>query len=135
MIFSELEHTADVRIRVEAGSLEDLFSEAARALMTIMYGVAEDGGLEEPIEVSAHDRESLMHTFLSEVLYLSEVKDMVVSGARVTITGNDLAGTLYGEPFSPEKHSSGMEVKGISFSGLSIAHDHDSYTLEVIFDV
>lgn len=135
MTFRELEHTADVRIRVEAGSLEELFSEAARALMTIMYGGAEDRGLKEPIEVSAHDRESLMHTFLSEVLYISEVRDIVVSGATVTIEGNDLAGTLTGEPFSPEKHSSGMEVKGISFSGLSITHDHDSYTLEVIFDV
>jgi SHS2 domain-containing protein len=135
MTFRELEHTADVRIQVEAGSLEELFSEAARALMTIMYGVAEGGGLEVPVEVSAHDRESLMHTFLSEVLYISEVRDIVVSGTRVTITGNNLAGTLSGEPFSPEKHSSGMEVKGISFSGLSITHDHDSYILEVIFDV
>ncbi|NTU99712.1 MAG: archease [Methanoregulaceae archaeon] len=135
MTFRELEHTADVRIRVEAGSLEELFSEAARALMTIMYGVAEEGGLEESIEVSAGDREALMHSFLSEVLFLSEVRDIVVSGARVTIVGNDLAGTLLGEPFSQEKHSSGMEVKGISLSGLSIAHDHDSYTLEVNFDV
>ncbi len=135
MIFREIEHTADVLIRVEAGSLEELFSEAARALMTIMYGVADEGSLREPIEVSAHDRESLMHTFLSEVLYISQVRDMVVSGAKVTITGNDLAGTLQGEPFSPEKHSSGMEVKGVSFSGLSIAQDHDSYILEVIFDV
>lgn len=135
MTYEELEHTADVRIRVAADTLEELFSEAARALMTVMYGVAEEGGLREPIDVSAMDRESLMHTFLSEVLFISEVKDIVVSGAAVTIEGNELSGTLYGEPFSPEKHSSGMEVKGISLSGLSITQDRDSYILEVIFDV
>ena len=135
MTFRELEHTADVRIRVEAGTLEELFSEAARALMTIMYGEAEEGGLQVQIEASAVDSEALMHAFLSEVLYISEVRDFVVSGARVTIDGNNLKGTLYGEPFSPEKHLSGMEVKGISLSGLSITHNHESYILEVIFDV
>jgi SHS2 domain-containing protein len=135
MTFRELEHTADVRVRVEAGSLEELFSEAARALMSIMYGVAEKGDLREPIEVNAMDRETLMHTFLSEVLFISEVREIVVSGATVTIEGNVLSGTLQGEPFSPEKHSAGMEVKGISLSGLSITQAHDSYILEVIFDV
>jgi SHS2 domain-containing protein len=38
MSFEELEHTADVRIRVMSATLEDLFSEAARALMVVMYG-------------------------------------------------------------------------------------------------
>ncbi|HPS23707.1 MAG TPA: archease, partial [Methanoregulaceae archaeon] len=32
MSFEELEHTADIRIRVRGTTLEELFSEAARAL-------------------------------------------------------------------------------------------------------
>jgi SHS2 domain-containing protein len=135
MSFTELEHTADVRIRVKAGSLEELFSEAARALMVIMYGAADKGQLQKPVSVSGMDMIDLMHSFLSEVLYISEVSEMVVSGAEITITGNSLTGVLRGEPFSMEKHLSGMEVKGISLSGLSITHEHDSYILEVIFDV
>jgi SHS2 domain-containing protein len=135
MSFKELEHTADVRVRVRAASLEELFSEAARALMVIMYGTVEEGPLRRNVEVSADDSETLMHTFLSEVLFLSEVEGMVISGAEVKITGNSLSGVLHGEPFLPEKHLSGMEVKGISLSGLSISQEHGSYTLEVIFDV
>jgi SHS2 domain-containing protein len=135
MSFKELEHTADIRLQVKAGSLEELFSEAARAMMVIMYGTAEEGSLRQGVAVRADDRESLMHAFLSEVLFISEVEGIVVSGAEVKITENSLSGVLRGEPFLPEKHLSGMEVKGISLSGLSIVHEHGSYILEVIFDV
>jgi SHS2 domain-containing protein len=135
MSFLELEHTADVRIQVKAGSLEELFSEAARALNVIMYGTADEGPLRQPVSVSGEDTVDLMHSFLSEVLFVSEVNEMVVSGAEIRVTGNSLTGILRGEPFSMEKHISGMEVKGISLSGLSITHEHDSYILEVIFDV
>jgi SHS2 domain-containing protein len=135
MSFKELEHTADVRIRVTAVSLEELFSEAARALMVTMYGTAEEGPLRQPVSVSGMDMADLMHSFLSEVLYISEVNDMVISGAEIKIMGNSLTGVLRGEPFSMEKHLSGMEVKGVSLSGLSLVHEHGSYILEVIFDV
>jgi SHS2 domain-containing protein len=135
MSFQELEHTADVRIRVKAGSLEELFSEAAVALMVIMYGTAEEGQLRQPVSASGMDTIDLMHSFLSEVLYISEVNEMVISGAEIKFMGNSLAGVLRGEPFSAQKHLSGTEVKGISLSGLSIVHEHGSYILEVTFDV
>lgn len=135
MSFTELEHTADVLVRVTAGSPAELFSEAARALMTIMYGRADEGPLRQPVSAGGDDLIDLMHSFLSEVLFLSEVNGMVVSGADVKLDGNTLTGILRGEAFSHEKHSGGEEVKGISLSGLKISRDHDSYILEVIFDV
>ena len=135
MSFEELEHTADVRVRVKAGSLEDLFSEAARALMVVMYGVADSGTLRKHVQVEGRDMVSLMHAFLSEILFVSEVDEMVVSGAEVRLSGTGLEGDLFGEAFSREKHLSGMEVKGISFSGLSLSRDNHTYTLEVTFDV
>lgn len=135
MSYRELEHTADVRVQVKAGSLEELFSEAARALMVIMYGTADEGALRQQVALSGMDIIDLMHSFLSEVLYISEVNEMVVSGAEIEIAGNSLTGVLRGEPFSVEKHLCGMEVKGISLSGLAITHEQDSYILEVIFDV
>lgn len=135
MSFEELDHTADVRIRVKAGSLEDLFSEAARALMVIMYGVADPDTLRRQVMVDGQDLISVMHAFLSEVLFISEVEEMVVSGAQVRLSGTHLEGELLGEAFSMEKHFSGMEVKGISFSDLSIVSDNHTYTLEVTFDV
>ncbi len=135
MSIEELEHTADIRMRVSAPTLGELFSEAARALMMVMYGCPGKGG--KPMDVSAHghDIESLMHAFLSELLFLSEVEGIVFSGAEIMVKGYALEGTVKGEPYSPEEHSGGQGVKGISFSGLSIVHEQGSYILDVIFDV
>lgn len=135
MSFEELEHTADIRMRVKASTLEELFSDAARALMTVLYGTIDPGNICRHIEMDADDPVSLLHGFLSELLYISDVEELVISGAEVRITGNHLSADLLGEPFSREKHTSGREVKGISYSDLTIVREHDSYILEVIFDV
>lgn len=135
MSIEELEHTADVRMRVSAGTLEGLFSEAARALMLVMYGRPGNDGLSRDIHVQGHDLESLMHSFLSELLFITEVEGLVFSGTDVHIHGNTLDGNLTGEAFSVQHHSSGRGVKGISYSGFSIVRDHGSYILDVIFDV
>jgi SHS2 domain-containing protein len=135
MSFEELEHTADIRIRVKASNIEDLFSDAARALMTVMYGSISPGTIRRHIEMDAPDTVSLLQGFLSELLFISEVEELVVSGAEVRIAGTHLSADLIGEPFSRDTHTGGREVKGISYSDLTIAREHDSYILEVIFDV
>jgi protein archease len=135
MSFEELEHTADIRIRVKASSIEDLFSEAARALMTVMYGSIGPGTIRRHIELDALDTVSLLQGFLSELIFISEVEELVISGTELHIAGTHLSADLSGEPFSRDTHTGGREVKGISYSDLTIAHEHDSYILEVIFDV
>ena len=135
MSFEELEHTADIRIRVKALTIEELFSDAARALMTVMYGTISPGNIRRHIEMDAEDLISLLQGFLSELLFISEVEGLVISGAEVRIAGTHLSADLISEPFFREKHSGGREVKGISYSDLTIAREHDSYILEVIFDV
>jgi len=135
MTYKELEHTADVKIRVVAPSLEALFGEAACALMEVKYGAVDAGPVRYPITVDADDPVSLVHDFLSELLYISEVEDLVVASADVSIRVGHLEGELCGERFDPAKHSGGTEVKGISYSGLSIRRDKENYILEVIFDV
>ena len=135
MSFEELEHTADIRIRVRGATLEDLFSEAARALMAIIYKNISPGNIRRHIEVDADDTISLIQEFLSEILFVSEVEEMVITGADIHLAGNHLTANLTGEPFSTMKHCGGREVKGISYSDLTIRHEEDSYILEVIFDV
>ncbi|HPM61099.1 MAG TPA: archease [Methanoregulaceae archaeon] len=135
MSFEELEHTADIKIRVRGATLEELFSEAARALMTIVYKNISQGNIRRHVEVDADDTSSLIREFLSEILFVSEVEDMVITGADIHIAGNHLTADLTGEPFSRMKHCGGREVKGVSYSDLAISQEQDSYILEVIFDV
>ncbi len=135
MSFEELPHTADVKIRARAPSLDSLFSDAFLALMQVMYGNDRKGGVTREFSLEAKDRESLLTDFLSEVLFISEVDGLVFSGAEITITNTTLHAVMDGEAFDPSRHSGGTEVKGISYSGLAITQDTNGYMLEILFDV
>jgi len=135
MSFEEISHTADIKIRVHAPTLEALFSETFNALMQVMYGTERSGGIVKEIKIESPDNESLLLDFLSEVLFISEVESLVFFNASISIHGSRLTAKLSGEPFDPIRHAGGSEVKGISYSGLSIIHDANGYMLDIIFDV
>lgn len=135
MSFEEISHTADIKIRVRAPTLESLFSETFNALMQVVYGTDRRGGIIKKIQVESPDNESLLLDFLSEVLFVSEVESLVFFEARISVNGSQLKAELSGEPFDPNRHSGGSEVKGISYSGLSITNDANGYMLDIIFDV
>ncbi|MEN6611328.1 MAG: archease [Methanoregulaceae archaeon] len=135
MSIEELPHTADILLRVKAGSLEDLFAESVQALMGVMYGNARSGKDVQEIRVMAEDLPGLLVNFLSEILFVSESERFVVAGTTVSITGTSLEARLTGEKFIPEKHGGGMEVKGISYSGLVVEKTGDGYQADILFDV
>ena len=135
MSFEEISHTADVKIRVRAPTLEALFSETFKALMQVMYGTDRSRGIFKEIRIESSDIESLLADFLSDVLFVSEVESLVFSDVDIRIDGLSLTAELTGEPFDPVRHSGGSEVKGISYSGLAITHGAKGYKLDIIFDV
>ena len=135
MSFEEISHTADVKIRARAQTLDALFSEAFLALMQVVYGTDRNGGIIKEIQIESDNIESLVCDFLSEVLFIAEVEGLVFSQAEITIDGLLLTAVLNGESFDPVRHSSGTEVKGISYSGLVIRKDANGYMLDILFDV
>jgi SHS2 domain-containing protein len=135
MSFEELSHTADVRIRVKAATLDLLFADAFSALMQTLFGSNLAGGIKKELKIETGDLESLLMDFLSEVLFICEVEGLVFNQANVTVHGNSLTAILDGEPFDRMRHAGGTEVKGISYSGLSVTQDTNGYMLDILFDV
>jgi SHS2 domain-containing protein len=135
MSFEELPHTADILVRVRGTTLDELFSESARALMEILYGSSRHGSAVRGISLSTADINSLLIGFLSELLCIAETERFVIARARVSVRGTSLHASLSGEPFSPERHSEGTEVKGISYSGVAIQQEKEGYRVDILFDV
>lgn len=149
MSFEELDHTADYLFRCRGRSPEELFSESARAMFSIMFenndtdkGINADSGaarVTKEIEVESDSLSNLLIDFLSELLFVAEVDCLVLSGVKPRITGNSLKAEVTGEPFVLEKHGGGTEIKGISRSGVEIEKisedDGIYYQAEIIFDV
>jgi SHS2 domain-containing protein len=134
MSFEELEHTADIRVRVKAPTLEALFDEAATGMMKIVYGNPGSGNIKRYITIESEGIENLLLDFLSEVLFVSEVDSVVFSSAKVSLSENSLSAELKGEPFDKERHQAGTEIKGVSYSGLRILKDDTGYVLDILFD-
>ncbi len=135
MSYEELDHTADIRLRVKSPSPDSLFEETALAMMKIVFGESRPGEIERTIELESGNIENLLLDFLSEVLFLSEVECLVFSSVNAHISGNSLNALLTGEPFDPERHRGGTEIKGISYSGLRIVKEDEGYVLDILFDV
>ncbi len=135
MSYEVLDHTADVKFRVRGRTLPEAFAEAARAVCETMAPNCTPAGIVRRIEVESEDTESLLADFLSEILFLSDAESIAFCSFEVEIRGNRLAALCRGEEFRREKHGGGAEIKGISYSGLSIYREGEIYVLDIIVDV
>ena len=135
MSFEELEHTADVLMRVRGADLAEIFADAGRAMFHVMYGPCEDRGVERQVSLEAENLESLLIDYLSELLFITDVENAVFCTFDVDIRGTSLVVALRGEPFDPERHSGGTIIKGVSYFGLEIVKEEDGYVVDIIFDI
>ncbi|MCK9278370.1 MAG: archease [Methanoculleus sp.] len=135
MSFEELDHTADVLMRVRGATITEIFSDAGRAMFHIMYGPCEDRGIVRQISLEAEDLESLLIDYLSELLFITDVENIVFCTFEVDIQGTRLSAAIRGEPFDPARHSAGALIKGISYFGLEIVKEEEAYVVDIIFDI
>lgn len=135
MSFEEREHTADILMHVRAPDVRSLFTECGHALMSVMYTGTARADLPFSLSVTGSNPEQMLQAFLSELLCLTEIENVVFSDISVSISGDQLTARLLGEAFDRERNGGGTEVKGISFSGLSVRQENGEYVLDVLFDV
>jgi SHS2 domain-containing protein len=92
------EHTGEVRLRLRADSLPELFEEAALAVAELMCAARSDPvGAALPVRVGARDREALLAAWVDELVFLSETRKRVWSEARIEQLGDtELVATVRG---------------------------------------
>ena len=135
------DHTADVAFEATAASLDELFAEAARALLqTITDPATVRPNLHRGFELAAPDLETLLVDWLGELVYVFEVDRQLFSDAEVRITegtdGPRLAAVARGEPYDPSRHPIRVQVKAVTYHGLEVACRPDgTWVARVVFDV
>ena len=137
MPFEELEHTADVKMRITAPDFLSLLAESGDAMASVLYGdfAKEPETLTVEIEAEGEDSSELVVNFLSELLFLTEVEYLVPLSYSIAQDGNRVFGTVSGIEFDRTKHAGGICVKGISYSGLSLEETAEGCELTIIFDI
>ena len=130
-----VEHTADVGVRAEGGTLEEVFEQATLGLSEIAGILAPGSGEEVEVKVdSAPDLGSLLVDWLSEILYLHETRGAALGGLRVDEVGRKgAAGSVVLTELAPEP--AGTQVKAVTYHQLAVEQTPDGWTALVFFDI
>lgn len=133
MPYEILPHTADVGIAASAPTIEDLFSEAARAMAAVILDAdpPEPSGA-EPIAAEGDDPPSLLASFLEECLYLYEARGSLVCGARVRVEGTRAEGDAL---TCPGLEPGGPQIKAVTYHQLRVERVGERWEARVFFDV
>lgn len=129
----EIEHTADWAIRVRGRDLEELFVNTALGMAMLMADLeAVEPSVERQVELEEFDTETLLVSWLSELLWFNEESDAVFVRFEIEkLTRTRLEATVWGVPASGQwKH-----IKAVTFHDLEILETDDGYKVTVVFDV
>ena len=102
--------------------MEEAFALAAEALMSIIADPATVAPVESrAIILPGMDEERLLVRWLGEVLWLYDGTGFVSSRFAVSrATPAGLAAQAYGEPVDPLRHSLRLDVKAVTYHGVSV---------------
>jgi len=141
MPFREMDHTADLAFEIEGGTLEELFQEAARALVGVLIRHPETIRPQKHREVHCQEPtlEDALHCLLSEIIFLLDAYGEVYAPETLSISvgkeGVTVQGNLAGEDFDPERHGMNHHVKSVTYHELSVEKTSEGYRAFVILDV
>ena len=135
--FEVIEHTADVGVTASGDSLEDLFEQVTLGLLEIT-GSRARGPTGEVVEVDVQDAPdlgALLVDWLSEVLYLQDARDAVVTGVVLDeVLPDRVRGRITIEPLG-SRHTEGTPVKAVTYHQLSVERTNSAWSARVFFDI
>ena len=135
--YQVFDHTADLGLRMRAADLDELFSEAGRALFSVLVANPESIRIsaEKQFVLDGDDYEYLLFDFLSELLYTFETEKLLFAEFDVRVEGKGLVANCRGEPLDTGRHRLDHEVKAITYHELKVCRDGDGWLAEVIVDI
>jgi SHS2 domain-containing protein len=136
-MYETFEHTADLGLRVRAPDLDTLFTEAARALFSV---IVEDLDSVQPrerldVRLPPDERALLLFDWLRQLLANFDARHLLFSRFEVRVDEGGLTGTAWGEPLDRERHVLDHEVKALTYHGLRVEQQGGGWLAEVIVDI
>jgi SHS2 domain-containing protein len=135
--WSHFPHGADIGIRGTGPSPAAAFAQAAYALTAVVVDpdrVVACGDVD--IAVSGASLDDLFYAWIDALVFAMATRRMLFSSFDVRIDGHRLAAHLRGEPVDRQRHAPAVEVKGPTFTALSVIRDAaGTWTAQCVVDV
>jgi SHS2 domain-containing protein len=139
--YEYLEHTADIKFMAYGKSLEEVFENSALAMFNVMIDTEQvSGETRKEIFLKAPDLESLLVDWLSELLYIFEVDEIVFREFKVEKIKEEageysIIAQAVGEEYYPESHPFKTEIKAVTYNQLEITKTDDGWKAQVVVDI
>jgi SHS2 domain-containing protein len=136
--FRYIDHPSDIGVEVEGKSLEELFLNAAQAMLSIIADSNGAGNMDKPIRktlrVEEDSAEELLHSFLTEILWLIGTQDFFPRAIRFrSLSETSVDAELSGGPL--EKEALKNEIKAVTYHQLKVRTEGEKLVTRIIFDV
>ena len=132
--FIELEHTADWSMRVRAADFEGLLVNAALGMFQLMGIQWENDTLgEKEIGVDGQDRETLLVTWLEELLFQIEIHNVAIIIDHLSVDDDQtkLKATVSEFPISRLD----KVIKAVTYHQLRVIELDEGLEVTIVFDV
>jgi len=139
--YQQIDHTADLALRVTGKNLEDLFRTASEGWRQLVVGNFDPKSSEQrKMELKAESLEELLVECLSELNYLLMGKHWLFNRymklkIRIDKSAFILNALFEGENFSENDHPIENEIKAVTFHQLQIREGPQGYETTIVFDI
>lgn len=139
--YEYLEHTADIKFLAYGDTLEKVFENAALAMFNVIIDTGKvSGETVRDVFLTSPDLESLLVDWLSELLYLFEVDEIVFWKFKVKeIKEEDgeysIKALVSGEKYYPDSHPFETEIKAVTYNQLDLQKTAEGWKAQVVVDI
>ncbi len=131
-----LDHTADIRMEVHGSSVGELFLNAAQGFTNLL--ATEKRGVPDTelgLSLAADNIEELLVDWLRELLFHHETRGFILVSADIEeLSDTALRAKLAGRTRGPEEEPE-IEVKAVTYHGLSVQKNDSGYAVTIVFDI
>lgn len=127
-----VDHTAELELRIEAGTEEEVFAEGLAALAELLC-TGQGGGpaVSREVVAEAGDRPALLAAWLEEVVFLAESQGFEPHRVEsLRLSANQVRAQIAGRLGAPPPL-----VKAVTYHRLSFAPADGGYSANVVLDV
>jgi SHS2 domain-containing protein len=114
-----------------------LFADAARGLFAVVVpNLSEVQTVQErSFDIRGGAIDYLLFDWLNELLYTFDTQHLVLCEYELRVTDQGLQATCRGETLDTDRHTTGHEVKAITYHGLRVERHASEWLAEVILDI
>ncbi len=139
MGYEFLDHTADLKIKIEESSLDEAFKTAALAIKQAMAeNIEVSQKITRIVSVEGKDLQDLLYNFMEEFIFLLDADDFILADIIDLEVNKDeekniwtLSSTISGDNASNYRFSN--DVKAITFNEMKIQEDKENNKVVIQF--